>query len=268
MQRFESVHGEVPLHKCIDDRCVSESQPGCDAHAVRFVNTREHMRRRDPREQHDLDERNPPENLVKSYPSFSYGTECDVPVFAFDKLDGSNVRAEWTKKKGWNKFGTRHRLVDVTDPIFGKVPESITSKYGETLARALSDAGYDRAMCFFEFWGPSSFAGMHDVNEHQTATLLDVAPFNQGILMPDRFLKLFGHLDVPKVLYHGMITPEFVEAVRNSSLEGMTFEGVVCKAANPKKTKQPIMFKQKSRAWLDKLHSYCNGNSELFNALR
>jgi hypothetical protein len=47
----------------------------------------------------------------------------------------------------------------------------------------------------------------------------------------------------------------------------MTFEGVVCKAVNDKKTKQPIMFKQKSRAWLDKLHEYCGDNKDLLNAL-
>lgn len=228
---------------------------------------REHYRRRDRREAYDLDERKEPENLVKSYPSLPYGTECHLPIVAFDKLDGSNVRAEWTRKKGWHKFGTRHRLVDETDQVFGKVPGLIVSKYGDSLGAALQRAGYDRAMCFFEFWGPGSFAGMHDPQAQQTVTLFDVAPFAQGILMPERFLELFGHLDVAKVLYRGMITPEFIESVRASTLEGMTFEGVVCKAANDKKTKQPIMFKQKSRAWLDKLREYCGDNRELFNAL-
>jgi hypothetical protein len=228
---------------------------------------REHCRRRDRREQWDLDERKEPENLVKTYPSLPYGTECHLPVYAFDKLDGSNIRAEWTSKKGWHKFGTRHRLVDASDPIFGKAPGLIVAKYGDSLAAALRQAGYDRAMCFFELWGPGSFAGMHDLSQQQTVTLFDVAPFNLGILMPDKFVKLFGHLDVSKLLYHGPITPEFIESVRAGTLEGMTFEGVVCKAVNDKKTKQPIMFKQKSRAWLDKLHEYCGDNKDLLNAL-
>lgn len=228
---------------------------------------REHYRRRDWRQAHDLDERREPENLVKSYPSIEYATECRVPIVAFDKLDGSNVRAEWTRKKGWHKFGTRHRLVDETDPVFGKVSGLIVAKYGDDLGRALADAGHDRAMCFFEFWGPGSFAGMHDPKATQTVTLFDVAPFQRGILEPDVFLKLVGHLDHAQVLYRGEASPDFIENVRAGTLPGMTFEGVVCKGANDKKTKQPIMFKQKSRAWLDKLHAYCGDNKDLLRAL-
>jgi len=229
---------------------------------------REHYRRRDDREAYDLDERREPENLVKTYPSIEYATDCRVPIYAFDKLDGSNVRAEWTSKKGWHKFGTRHRLVDASDPVFGKVPQLIIDKYGDSLTTALRGAGYDRAMCFFEFHGPGSFAGMHDPTQPQTVTLFDVAPFNHGILDPELFLNLFGHLDVPKVLYQGDVTDAFIESVRDGTLTGMTFEGVVCKGKNDKKTKQPIMFKQKSRAWLDKLHAYCGDNTELFRTLR
>jgi hypothetical protein len=217
----------------------------------------------------DMDERHAPETLVKSYPSISYATECRVPIVAFDKLDGSNIRAEWTSKKGWHKFGTRHRLVDATDPLFGVAPKLIQDKYGESLARALKDAGFDRAMCFFEMWGPKSFAGMHDLKDNLTVTLFDIAPFNQGILMPPRYLKIVraNDIDHAKVLFEGEVTPEFIEQVRSSTLPGMTFEGVVCKATNDKKTKMPVMFKQKSRAWLDKLGTYCGDNKELYNAL-
>jgi hypothetical protein len=47
----------------------------------------------------------------------------------------------------------------------------------------------------------------------------------------------------------------------------MTFEGVVCKGANDKKTKMPIMFKIKSQAWLDKLKEHCKEDEALFNKL-
>jgi len=229
---------------------------------------REHYRRRDKRLAHDLDERQQPENLVKSYPSLPYGTDSHLPIYAFDKLDGSNIRAEWSSKKGWYKFGTRHRLVDSSDQLFGRVPNMLTTGIGIPLAKALKDAEYDRVMCFFEFWGEKSFAGMHDLQDPTLKlTLIDVAPFNQGIMMPDVFIKLFGHLDTAKMLYHGKITPEFIESVRSGTLEGMTCEGVVCKAVNDKKTKMPVMFKQKSKAWLDRLGEYCGDNKELFNAL-
>lgn len=57
------------------------------------------------------------------------------------------------------------------------------------------------------------------------------------ILEPERFLKYFGHLDIAKVLYTGDLTPEFIESVRNSTLPGMTFEGVVCKLRMTRKQK-------------------------------
>jgi hypothetical protein len=231
------------------------------------MSEREHYRRRDNRLNYDLDERRDPESIVKTYPSISYATESHLDIYAFDKLDGSNIRAEWTSKKGWHKFGTRHRLLDESDPIFGQAPKLIAEKYGDSLGKALRDAGYDRAMCFFELHGPSSFAGMHNIEEKLTVTLFDIAPFNQGILMPDKFLKVVGHLDHAPVIYQGPCTEDFIQSVRNGTLKGMTFEGVVCKSVNDKKTKMPVMFKQKSRAWLDKLHAYCGDNKDLLNAL-
>lgn len=45
---------------------------------------------------------------MKQYPTINYwnkgyfGESC----YAFEKLDGSNIRAEWSKKQGWHKFGT------------------------------------------------------------------------------------------------------------------------------------------------------------------
>jgi hypothetical protein len=232
------------------------------------MSEREHYRRRNTRlDYYDLDERRDPESIVKTYPSIAYANESHLPIIAFDKLDGSNIRAEWTSKKGWHKFGTRNRLVDETDPIFGRAPGLVQEKYGESLAQRLRDADIDRAMCFFELWGPSSFAGMHQPTEQLTVTLFDIAPFAQGILEPARFLKLVDGLDHARVLYEGTVTPEFIESVRAGTLPGMTFEGVVCKAKNDKRTKAPFMFKQKSRAWLDKLDAYCGDNKELRNAL-
>jgi hypothetical protein len=48
----------------------------------------------------------------------------------------------------------------------------------------------------------------------------------------------------------------------------MTFEGVVCKGANDKATRMPIMFKIKSKAWLEKLREYCKGDDKLFERLQ
>lgn len=206
---------------------------------------------------------------MKAYPSISHHVETLLPIVAFDKLDGSNVRAEWSTKRGWYKFGTRHRVIDNADPLLSRVPELIIDKYGERLGRALKDTGYPSAVCFFEFWGPSSFAGNHDLNETQTVTLFDIAPFNQGILEPERYLSLVDRyeIDHARVLYVGTCATDFIDSVRNSALTGMTFEGVVCKSRSDKRTKLPVMFKQKSQAWLDKLKIRCGDDADLFASL-
>lgn len=36
---------------------------------------------------------------MKAYPSILSQIRTDVPIIAFDKLDGSNIRAEWSKNK-------------------------------------------------------------------------------------------------------------------------------------------------------------------------
>lgn len=125
----------------------------------------------------------------------------------------------------------------------------------------------ERWSLFFEFYGKNSFAGQHLDTEEQTLTLIDVAPFNKGILEPLDFIREFGHFDIPPVLFIGQVTEEFIDSVKDSSLKDMFFEGVVCKGANDKKTKMPIMFKIKSKAWLDKVKNYCNGNAELLEKL-
>lgn len=200
--------------------------------------------------------------------SIPYATSCRVPVYIFDKLDGSNIRAEWNKKRGWFKFGSRTRLLDETDPVLGKAPALILEKYGDQLAKSLSDNGFDKVICFFEFYGPNSFAGIHDLTERQTVTLFDVAPFNQGILEPASFVKMFGHLDIPNILHVGSVTDDIIKQVRNSTLPGMTFEGIVGKGRNDKKTKMPIMFKQKSDRWLERLRGHCKNNDSLFESLK
>lgn len=204
---------------------------------------------------------------MKSYPSITKDMRPDVYIYAFDKLDGSNIRAEWNSKKGFYKFGSRNQLIDENTKPLGKAIKILKEKFEEDFAMVAKEQKWRDALCFFEFHGPNSFAGQHKDDEEQTLTLIDVNPYKEGILEPVQFIKLFKHLDIPKVLFEGHITTEFVDKVKNSTLDGMTDEGVVCKGANDKKTKMPIMFKIKSRGWLERLKTYCNGNEALFNKL-
>lgn len=199
---------------------------------------------------------------MKQYPSITKQVVPNSYIYAFDKLDGSNIRAEWSKKRGFWKFGTKTRLVDSTDSIFGKAPDLILNKYGDELGRILHKNNWDRSICFFEFYGANSAFGVHKDEEH-TVTLLDINVYKKGMLSPKEFIKLFEALGIPKLLYAGYAHADFVELVRSGALPGMTFEGVVCKTNDY----NPDMFKIKNRAWLDRLREHCGGDEKLFEML-
>lgn len=204
---------------------------------------------------------------MKSYPSIPYGQTCDFPVWGFDKLDGSNIRGEWSSKKGWYKFGSRNKLLTSESGFLNEAPEIILGKYGYSLAETFRSKHYESVVAYFEFFGKSSFAGQH-VEEQHDAVLIDVDVYKRGILDPDEFIRVFGELDTPRVVHTGPVTEETIESIRSGMLQGVTFEGVVFKGKRGKKFGMLPVFKQKSRAWLDKLTEFCGDNTGLFRALK
>jgi len=204
---------------------------------------------------------------MKHYPSITKEIRHDIDIYAFDKLDGSNIRAEWNSKKGFYKFGTRSTLIDEKSEPFGMAIPLVKNKYEAELTKIFQANKWTEVVCFFELYGKNSFAGQHIFTEPLDVVLLDVSPFKKGILPPTQFVNLFGHLDIPKILYHGKVTTELFDLIKQSTLPNMTFEGCVCKGESDTKANPPIMFKIKSRAWLDKLKAYCNGNESLFDKL-
>ena len=203
---------------------------------------------------------------MKQYPSITKQTQ-NIYVYAFDKLDGSNIRAEWDRKKGFCKFGSRHQLIDNTHLFLGKAPEMIRAKYEKELTDVFKKERFEKVVCFFEFFGPSSFAGVHVDEEPHDVVLFDVDVFKKGLIAPREFIKTVGHLDIPKVVYQGNLNSEFVEDVRQGKLNNVTFEGVVCKSNETDKYGHPIMFKVKSEAWLTKLRNFCKDDEKLFEQL-
>ena len=204
---------------------------------------------------------------MKEYPSIPRGHAHivkGVPVYGFDKLDGTMIRAEWERKKGFWKFGTKTCLLDDRgDAPWAEAPGIVRSKYERDLHDIFRKERWQKAVAFFEFWGRSSFAGRHEAGEPHDVTFLDVSPDKRGILLPQDFLKAFGKLDIPRLLHHGNATEPLLVQIEEGELEGMTFEGVVFKGAyvNPGR---PMMFKWKNRAWLDKLRKYCQGDEKMF----
>ena len=216
---------------------------------------------------------------MKTYPSIS-SIPCgsDEDIVAFDKLDGNNIRVEWSQKRGFYKFGTRTRLIDKTDKNLGLAVVLFKRQWAKVLPPIFLKQGWIgkniRIICFFEFWGSGSFAGKHAYNEKDFhLTLIDVAidgkGSNRGILDPLKFIKLFGHLETPNVLYKGKVSKDFQESVRNGSLPGISREGVVCKTYRVHKgnTPGPVMFKIKTESWIQELKERCGANTKLFENL-
>jgi len=194
---------------------------------------------------------------VKPYPSIPPSTGQKFREFeacVFDKLDGSNLRFEWSRKQRWHKFGTRHRLFDHTDPDFGVAIPLFLTGWQEDLTRVAVDNRWDHLIVFMEFWGEKSFAGKHDPADLKKLTLFDACPSKKGLLGPKEFLKLFGHLKTPRFLGIHKWTRGFVDRIRKgeSDLDGITFEGVVGKGGSGHKL---VMAKAKTQAWIDKVYS-------------
>ena len=177
------------------------------------------------------------------------------------------ICAECNSKRGFYKFGTKSQLIDANTKPFGISIQLLKDKYEKELSLVFNEQKWKNAICFFELWGKDSFAGNHNFEAPLDITLFDVNPYKQGILEPREFIKLFGHLDTPKVLYEGKISIELFNQIKQSILPGMTFEGCVCKGVSDSNTRMPVIFKIKSRAWLDKLKIYCKGDVNLFSKL-
>ena len=202
---------------------------------------------------------------MKSYPIIPKQVE-KISAYAFAKLDGSNIRAEWSKKKGFWKFGSRKRLLGPDQGTIFKA-EALIKEQEDAYARIARENRWERCIFFFEFLGPNSFAGFHDENDAHEVVLLDANPLRHGIIEPKEFVKKFESVKTAELLHHGSIDSTFVDQVKNGTLPGMPLEGVVCKAKNPRDSKLPIMFKIKSEAWLQRLKDFCKGDEKLFDEL-
>ncbi len=199
---------------------------------------------------------------MKSYPSIFKDIVFDQPVVVFDKLDGSNLRVEVTTKKGMYKFGSRNLLLDPNDSknILSRGCHLIKA-WEDAAIRVLEKSKAKSGLFFFEFVGPNSFAGFHNPEDIHRVVLIDACLGNKGFVNPFEFEERFSRFEKPAVLHEGRIDEDFVESVRNGTLPGMSFEGIVAKG-KPVSPGQNLMFKIKNRAWLDKLRARCSSDAE------
>ncbi len=195
---------------------------------------------------------------MKSYPHLDHCKDKHIGsnIWAFDKKDGSNIRAEWNKKNGWNKFGTRKCIIDENDEDFGSAVDIFMNKYSEDLAKIFFDnknyRNSRKFTVFMEYFGDNSFAGQHLEDEEKDVLLFDVVQFQKGFITPKQFVNDFEHLGIPEVIYKGELTEEFIRDIRKNIYN--LDEGVMCKGVRKTKGKDVVwMVKIKTKDWLEKL---------------
>jgi len=187
---------------------------------------------------------------MKSYPSIVRVDQSgwNRDLYTFDKLDGSNLRFEWSRKTGWFKFGTRKRLFDRNDPVFGQAIPLFMDTLAEPLAEIAYNNKWVNIVAFCEFWGKNSLAGRHNPEDPKNLTLFDVSIYRYGMLGPKEFLNHFKYLPIPNFLGVQKWNKSFVEKVRNSQFDKITFEGVVGKSGD---YDDLTLVKCKTNNWLD-----------------
>jgi len=215
---------------------------------------------------------------MKNYPKIEYwnhGT-FNEHVYAFNKLDGTLIRSEYDKKtsklnksNGFIKFGTKKTLIDSNSSEWGNAVNLFMNKYSESLDRIIrTDKMFrdtQKLTIYFEYLGVNSFAGWHEPNDEMDVIMFDVEDFKKGLLIPKLFLKKFGHLDVPELIYEGNYNKQLVEDVRANKYN--LSEGVVCKGYKKVKGNDVVwMTKIKTSNWLNKLKGKM-GDEYLLNEL-
>lgn len=190
---------------------------------------------------------------MKTYPSIRNTKQgyFGQPCFAFEKLDGSNIRYEWSKKRGWYKFGSRKCMIDEHHKYLGPAVPIFLNKYADDLEKAFKHKDFRSVKTFTvfcEFFGPKSFAGLHQPGDDFDVVLFDVNPTGKNFLPPREFLDHFGHLHIPRIIYEGNYNNELIKDVRESKYD--VDEGVVCKGKYYSKV---WMAKIKTQAWLEKV---------------
>lgn len=190
---------------------------------------------------------------MKSYPSIPHYDKEFIgrKIWAFDKLDGSNIRFEYSRKRGWYKFGTRKEMIDENTPIYGKAVTIFLDKYSDDLARIFRKeySNIQSFIVFGEFVGENSFAGQHNFDDKMDVVMFDINIYKKGLIHPRDFIDKFSSLHIPDVIYVGDYDEDLINNVTNN-IWGLK-EGVICKGALKRKGNDEIwMTKLKTKKWL------------------
>ena len=164
------------------------------------------------------------------------------PCVAFDKIDGTNLHWVWERDFGWHAFGTRRDRFDLTPagvdafhaahPGLDPCVELFHAHLAGPLQRIFLDqadyAAHAEAVAFTEYAGPNSFAGQHQPGDAMELVLFDVRLGEAGFVDPFAFVRDFGRLRIPRVVFQGRFSGKLTEDVRQGRFgvkEGVVIKG-------------------------------------------
>ena len=176
----------------------------------------------------------------------------------FDKIDGSNLRVEMNQKTGeFVKWGSRKKLLDPEDDanILTKAVKIFEDTYDqEALCAFLKKINSKhRFTLYFEFHGPNSFAGSHDLADDHVLTLLDIWQEGRGYLSAKVLYEAFPQYAPAYLGTVNEIDSELLRKIRMGELEGMGPEGVVFKHPTEGLSRNQTRLKAKRGAWIVKV---------------
>jgi hypothetical protein len=168
------------------------------------------------------------------YPSIQNSSKAPrQECIAFDKLDGSNFRAKWTQKRGFDVFGTRTQLIDETSEFWSDMVvkfKNTVQKPLDNLFRKDKDFRDVREIIVFgEYFGENSYAGRHE-EEPRKIVVFDIMVGHKlrKFIKPREFIKKTKDvIETPRVVYEGNMNDSLIARVRADEFN--TFEGVICK---------------------------------------
>ena len=167
--------------------------------------------------------------------------EPNILGHVYQKYDGSNFSMDWARTEGYHRFKSRNQLITAGEGnLLEPAIALFKDKYADELTERLRDLRHCRkpqfcrnelVTLFFEYFGPSSFAGSHVQDDKMELRLIDAT--NSYILLPPKnFESIFKNISF-KAEHLGQenINDEFIQYVRNSTTLG---EGVVVKGKHNK----------------------------------
>jgi hypothetical protein len=174
---------------------------------------------------------------VIEYPTILHSSRAPHKAcIAFEKLDGSNIRVKYTRKRGFCQWGSRNQMLEESHPILGGAITYFSNNYAPILEQVIKDNWRDEReiMLFGEWFGPNSFAGWHEIDDIKAGLMkfvlfdIMVSHKNRKFLLPQEFRKIVApHVPTPSIIYEGNLNDQFIADVKAGKYP--VGEGVICK---------------------------------------